>query len=152
MRTPDELIYPYFELATDVSNADLRQVKKQLVDPETNPRDVKKQLARTLVRMYHNPDAARNAEEEFERIFVQKELPDEIEEFVLPKGNGSQSLVGLLTATSLASSKSDARRLIEQGGVTIDGERISDINAPLPDKKEFVLKVGKRRFLKVLKH
>lgn len=152
MRIPDELISTYFELATDISNAELKAIKKSLADDSANPRDLKRLLARTLVRMYHNAGAAQKAEEEFDRIFVQKELPDKIEEFVLPKDNGAQSIVGLLTAASLASSKSDARRLIEQGGVTIDGERVSDINAPIPNKKEFVLKVGKRRFLKVLKH
>lgn len=151
LRIPDSLIYSYFELVTDVSNEELAIIKKQLADGSVNPRDLKRALARRLVTMYHSAEAAQRAEEEFDRIFVQKELPDEIEEFELKAENGAGNLVGLLVRANLATSKSDARRLIEQGGVMIDGERVSDINAPIPDKPEFVVKVGKRRFLKVLK-
>ena len=150
MRIPDPLIYTYFELTTDVSNKDLKEIKKQLESKDTNPRDLKRRLARSLVTLYHNSETAQKAEEEFDRIFVAKTLPDEVEEFKLKPGNGVSSIALLLTATHLATSKSEARRLVEQGGVSIDGERISDVNAPIPRKKEFVLKVGKRRFLKVL--
>lgn len=150
MRIPDPLIYAYFELTTDVSNKDLKEIKKQLESKDANPRDLKRRLARSLVTLYHNSETAQKAEEEFDRIFVAKTLPDEVEEFKLKPGNGVSSIALLLTATHLATSKSEARRLVEQGGVSIDGERISDVNAPIPRKKEFVLKVGKRRFLKVL--
>ena len=151
MRVPDNLIYTYFGLATDVSNAELAEVKQQLEGSGVNPRDVKRRLARTLVRMYHSAEATEKAELEFDRIFVEKDLPDVVEEFHLPSNNGPDSLVALLTLTQLASSKSDARRLIEQGGVSIDGERVRDWNAGIPQKKEFILKVGKRKFLKVLR-
>ncbi|MBF8248086.1 MAG: tyrS [Bacteroidetes bacterium] len=150
MRIPDPLIYTYFELTTDVSNKDLKEIKKQLESKDANPRDLKRRLARSLVTLYHNSETAQKAEEEFDRIFVAKTLPDEVEEFKIKPGNGVSSIALLLTATHLATSKSEARRLVEQGGVSIDGERISDVNAPIPSKKEFVLKVGKRRFLKVL--
>jgi tyrosyl-tRNA synthetase len=150
MRIPDPLIYAYFELTTDVSNKDLREIKNQLESKDTNPRDLKRRLARSLVTLYHNSETAQKAEEEFDRIFVAKTLPDEVEEFKIKPGNGVSSIALLLTATHLATSKSEARRLVEQGGVSIDGEKISDVNAPIPRKKEFVLKVGKRRFLKVL--
>ncbi len=150
MRIPDTLIYAYFELTTDVSNKDLKEIKKQIESKDTNPRDLKRRLARSLVTLYHNSETAQKAEEEFDRIFVAKTLPDEVEEFKIKPGNGVSSIALLLTATHLATSKSEARRLVEQGGVSIDGEKISDVNAPIPRKKEFVLKVGKRRFLKVL--
>ncbi len=150
MRVPDHLMYTYFELATDVSNAELTEIQQQLGGSSVNPRDVKRRLARTLVRMYHNAEAAKKAELEFDRIFVEKYLPDVVEEFQLPSNNGPDSLVALLTLTHLASSKTDARRLIEQGGVSIDGERVKDWNAGIPQKKEFILKVGKRKFLKVV--
>ena len=81
---------------------------------------------------------------------MEKSLPDEVQEFKLKSGNGLSSVGALLTATQLASSKGEARRLVEQGGVSIDGEKVTDVNAPLPRKKEFIVKVGKRRFLKVL--
>ncbi|HEY6951564.1 MAG TPA: tyrosine--tRNA ligase [Bacteroidota bacterium] len=150
LRIPDPLIYTYFELATDVPNKELAAIKKELSDAKTNPRDMKRRLARTLVELYYNADIARNAEEEFDRIFVEKSLPDEVEEFSLKQENGAISISTLLVNSKLASSKSDARRLIEQGGVSIDGEKITDFNAPVPKRPEFIIKVGKRRFLRVL--
>ena len=150
MRIPDSLIYSYFELTTDVSNKALKEIKNQLHEKSVNPRDIKRRLARSLVTLYHNGDAAWNSEEAFDRIFVEKDLPDEVREFKLKSGNEVSSVGALLTATQLASSKGEARRLVEQGGVSIDGEKVTDVNAPLPRKKEFIVKVGKRRFLKVL--
>jgi tyrosyl-tRNA synthetase len=143
---PDKLIYQYYELATDVPKKELVKIKSSLEDSKINPRDMKRQLARTFVRMYHSQAAADDAEEEFDRIFIEKSIPDNIEEF---KRKDSMTISELLTESKLASSKSDARRLIDQGGVSIDSERVSDPNALLPDVDEFILKVGKRRFLKV---
>lgn len=150
LKIPDTLIYTYFELTTDVPNKDLREIKKQLDGKTENPRDVKRRLARTLVQLYYDADVARKAEEEFDRIFVDKSLPDEIEELKLKAGDGNSTISSLLVDSKLASSKSDARRLIDQGGVSIDGQRVTDFNAPLPKKPEFIIKVGKRRFLRIL--
>ena len=143
---PDKLIYQYFELATDVPKKELLEIKKSLDSSNTNPRDIKRTLARTFVRMYHSQEAATAAEEEFDRIFVEKSIPDDIEEFMV---NAPMTITALMTEAKLAVSKSEARRLIEQGGVSIDGERVSDPNVLLPDKSECILKVGKRRFLKI---
>jgi tyrosyl-tRNA synthetase len=82
---------------------------------------------------------------------VEKSVPDEIEEYKLNAQNGETTIVTLLTTTQLASSKSDARRLIEQGGVSIDGEKILDFNSVLPNKSQFILKVGKRKFLRIIR-
>lgn len=150
LRIPDSLIYTYFELTTDVPNDELSAIKTQLEKGTTNPRDLKRRLARSLVELYHSAELAQKAEEEFDRIFVEKSLPDEVEEYTLKSENGVTTISSLLVNSRLAASKSDARRLIEQGGVSIDGERVSDFNAPVPKKHEFVVKVGKRRFLKVL--
>lgn len=150
LRIPDGLIYTYFELASDVSNKELATVKAELGRPGINPRDLKRHLARTFVEMYHSREAATQAEEEFDRIFVEKSVPDEITEFRLKNGNGIQTLVDLMTKAQLVSSKSDARRMIEQGGVSVDGERVTDWKTPIPSRKEFILKVGKRKFLKVI--
>ena len=143
---PDKLIYQYFELLTDVSKKELAQIKSSLENIKTNPRDIKRQLARTLVRMYHSQTSAEDAEKEFDRIFVQKSIPDNIEEFKLSK---SVNIIALLTEAKLAASKGEARRLIDQSGVSIDEERVTDPNMLVPEKDEFILKVGKRRFLKV---
>ena len=143
---PDKLIYQYFELVTDVPKHELAEIKSSLEDPKTNPRNTKRMLASTLVRMYHSQTAADDAEKEFDRIFIQKSVPDNIEEF---KRKDSINITALLLEAKLTSSKGEARRLIDQGGVSIDDERVSDPNMSLPDKDEFILKVGKRRFLKV---
>lgn len=150
LRIPDDLIYTYFELASDVPNKELSDIKQQLEDPKLNPRDLKRKLARTFVTMYHSSEEARNAEAEFDRIFIEKEVPDVIEEFVLGNGGTETTVVGLLALSKLASSKSEARRLIEQGGVSINGERVTDLNAGIPHSKEFIIKVGKRKFLKIV--
>ncbi|MFH0992545.1 MAG: tyrosine--tRNA ligase [bacterium] len=150
LRIPDKLIYSYFELASDTSNEELLKLKKQLADPEVNPRDIKRQLARTFVRMYYSAEIAARAETEFDRIFIQKEIPDIVEEFVLSVDSGITTIAALLALVKLASSKSEARRLIDQGGVSIDGLKITSVNSPLPEKPAYILKVGKRKFLKII--
>ena len=150
LRIPDNLIYAYFELASNVSNNELAGIKLQLDTPSVNPRNLKRQLARTIVAMYHSDEDARSAEAEFDRIFIEKDVPDVIEEFLLKNGDTETTVVGLLALAKLASSKSEARRLIEQGGVSIDGERVTDLNAGFPGSTSFILKVGKRKFLKIV--
>ena len=109
--------------------------------------DVKRYLARTLVRMYHDAQAAQAAEQEFDQIFIDKKLPADIPEFVLP--HKSYRLDDLLVETKTADSKGEARRLIQQGGVTIANERIEDPFKNISLDKEIVLKVGKRKFARV---
>jgi len=150
LRIPDNLIYTYFELASDIPNNELATIKKQLADSSVNPRDLKRKLARTIVTMYHSAAIAKEAEAQFDKIFIDKEIPENIEEYVILNSEDEPSLIGLLAITKLASSKGEARRLIEQGGVSVDGQRVSDMNAPVPAAKQFILKVGKRKFLKVL--
>jgi tyrosyl-tRNA synthetase len=144
---PDQLIYPYFELVSDVNLQELAGIKKQLENPQTNPRDVKRYLARTLVRMYHQASAAQQAEQEFDQVFIDKKLPVDIPEFILTQP--SWRLDDLLVETRTASSKAEARRLIQQGGVTIDNERIEDPFRNIVLDREIVLKVGKRKFARI---
>jgi tyrosyl-tRNA synthetase len=146
---PDTLIYDYFVLTTDISAEDLLKIKKQLEDSSTNPRDIKRRLARTLVALYHDEEAALAAEEEFDRIFVKKDLPDNVPEYPISLGNGTINIIQLLTETKLVASNGEARRMIEQGGVTVDGQRISDYNAEIRIAESAIVKVGKRRFLRV---
>jgi len=146
---PDNLIYDYFVLTTDVSVDDLREIKRRITDAKTNPRDLKRRLARELVALYHDPQAATMAEEEFDRVFVKKELPDDVPEFSMAFADSEIGIMNLLTETKLVASKSEARRLIEQGGVSVDGERIADHNATIRLDKDVTLKVGKRKFVRV---
>lgn len=150
LKVPDQLIYQYFELTTSISLQDLKEIKTQLEISKVNPRDIKRRLARMLVAMYYDEKTAKQAEEEFDRIFIDKEIPDEIDEYRLKPTAGSKTLTVLIAEAKLASSKGEARRLIEQGGVSIDGEKVSDVNAIVPASSEFILKVGKRKFLKVI--
>jgi tyrosyl-tRNA synthetase len=142
---PDRLIYEYFILTTDIDNEEIKTLKTEI---EEKPRDTKRYLARKLVSLYWSEEDGQKAEEEFDRIFVQKDIPDLIEEYKIAK-NTSLPIIQLLTETGLSSSKSEARRLIEQGGVSIDSERINDINFILTINGAIILRVGKRKFLKI---
>lgn len=148
---PDSLIYNYYELATDISNEELFDLRKQLNDQQVNPRDLKRKLAKTIVKMYHSENAAIEAEAEFDKIFIRKEVPDEIPEIILNKGETEIGILELLVKVNFASSKGEARRLVVQGGVTIDGNKVDDISANITLNKELILKVGKRKFIKLKK-
>jgi tyrosyl-tRNA synthetase len=147
---PDTLIYVYFLLLTDVSTEELALIKKQLDSGKVNPRDIKRRLAREVVTQYYDWKTALTAEEEFDKIFIRKDVPDTIDEMRLGNRAKKKNIVELLTETGLASSKSDARRLIEQGGVSVDARRITAVDEEISLKKDFIIKVGKRRFLKVI--
>ncbi|MRR36313.1 tyrosine--tRNA ligase, partial [bacterium] len=114
-----------------------------------NPSHLKRQLGRELVRIYHSSEAAMAAEEEFDRMFKGRGEPDVIRELTLAIDTPTVGVIRLLTETRLASSNSEARRLIEQGGVTIDGNRITDPNAAIRLNRWVTVRVGKRNFLKV---
>lgn len=146
---PDTLIHDYFLLATSVSSKELKEIKQQLEDSATNPRDVKRRLARELVTLYHSAQAAVAAEEEFDRVYVQKLLPDEVPERAISFEGTAIGIIALLMETQMVPSKSEARRMIEQGGVSIDGEKVADINTTIGLENGVVLKVGKRKFLRV---
>ena len=145
---PDNLIYQYFELATNVSNQKLAEIKSQLADKTANPRDVKRELARTLVTMYHNQQAAEIAQQEFDNIFINKGLPGEIEEFSVGD-NKEINILDLIILVNFAPSKGEARRLVLQGGVSIDGNKISDFQSSVSVTAGMILKVGKRKFIKL---
>jgi len=147
MSIPDNLIYPYFELISDVSLQELQDIRQKLADQSVNPRDLKRYLGRTVVEMYHGKDKAGDAEAEFDRVFVQKKLPDEIKEFKIESAR--YRIDDLMLRTETCSSKGDARRLITQGGVSIDGEKIKDPFSEIELVKEIILKVGKRKFAKI---
>ncbi len=146
---PDTLIYPYFELATDISNKELNEIKSRLESGTENPRDLKRQLGRELVRMYYSEDAAKEAQDNFDKIFIKKEVPDDIPELKIDV-EPPKNIIELIMLSAFASSKNDARRLVQQGGVTFNNEKITDVNAPLEYQKENILKVGKRNFLKII--
>ncbi len=149
LRIPDSLIQDYFLLATDIGADELKEIGRQMKSGDVNPRDVKRRLARTLVTQYHSEKAAMEAEAEFDRIFVEKTLPTDVPEASFSRADAGQTLVALLAKAKLVSSRSEARRLIQQGGLTVDGEKVTDVDSKIPSKNEFVIKAGKRKFLRV---
>ncbi len=146
---PDELIYTYFELVTDEPLDELKKIKEMLENPNVNPRDLKRRLARKIVSMYHGEDAAIKAEEEFDKIFVKKGVPDEMPEKEFESGK-EIPIIDLIMDVGFAPSRGEARRLVIQGGVSIDGNKITDFKQTIKIEKDFVLKVGKRKFIKII--
>lgn len=147
---PDSLIYEYFELATDVSTEELAEIKAALDDQAQNPRDLKRRLAREIVRLYYSQEDAVKAEQDFDNIFIKKDIPDDIQEFTPDTTESTVWIVRLMTDSGLVSSNSESKRLIKDGAVSIDGEKVSDPNFEAPLEASFVLKVGKRRFVRVV--
>ncbi len=149
MSIPDNLIYNYFELLTDISLKELQSIKDQLSDPHVNPMKLKRHLARTLVRMYHNQEWAKKAEDHFDIIHKKKDIPDDILEYRLTQN--LVRLIDLMVDAGLVSGKSEARRIIRQGGVKLNGEIVKNELLEIKIEDEMVLKVGKRKFLKLIK-
>ncbi len=147
MSIPDELIPSWFELCTDVPNEELSLISRQLEEKSVNPRDLKSRLAREIVTLYHDADSATAAEAHFRTVIVEKDLPDE-----MPEASISEPvwIIELLEAHGLVSSRGEARRLIDQGAVSMDGNRVTDQMFQVPADGEHIVKVGKRRFLKIV--
>lgn len=145
MSIPDEQIINYFTLCTDIDPDKIADYQKRM-EEGYNPRDIKSRLAFEITRMYHGSEEAKKAEENFEQVHQKKELPNEIEEVEL---SGEFTIVGLLGELKLIESNSEGRRLVEQGGVKIDGVTISDVKEMIGTHPGMVVQVGKRRFVKI---
>lgn len=147
MSIPDKAILPYFELATDTAADDITVYRTALRKKTENPRDIKAKLAQNIVAMYNGPDAAQAAAEEFHRVFRKRAVP--LDTPVISITPGEHNLIALLVSHQLVASRTEARRLIEQGGVRIDREVVADWNATITVRDGMVLQVGKRKFLKL---
>ena len=150
MRIPDRLIEDYFVLTTDVSSGELAAIRKDLADPSTNPSFLKRRLARTLVALYHGESDAESAEKEFDRMFKEREAPADITVVRLPAPGGTMDVLQLLTDAKLVSSRSEARRMVDQGAVSVDGNKVTDQNAVIAIGSGVVVRVGKRGFRRIL--
>ncbi len=149
MSVSDELMLRYYELLTDITPQELAPLKDDLAQGRKHPRQVKEDLAVELVARYHGRAAAQEAAREFAHIFREKGLPEEIEEVTLRVGGEKLWLPKLLADAGLAASTSEARRLITQGGVHLEGEKVTDAGLELAAGGTYLLKVGKRRFKRV---
>jgi tyrosyl-tRNA synthetase len=147
MSIPDSMIVKYFQLTTNYTDTEIKEVEKQLKAGE-NPKNLKSQLAKEIIKIYYSADAAESAAQEFEKVFKNKSLPTDIEEYILKENQ--IKLTELIVKTKLLSSKSEARRKINEGAVYINDERQTDPNFEIIIDKPIILKVGKRKFLKII--
>ena len=147
MSIPDSAMRNYADLVTRWSPEDIVRRFALLAAGELHPRDLKMQLAHEIVEIFHSPEAAKAAEEHFHTVFQQRELPTDMPEIKLEQ---PISLGELLTNTGLAPSKSEARRLVQQGGIKLDGEKVDDFNLSVEPGREHVLQVGRRKFVRLL--
>ena len=152
MSISDDLMWRYYELLTDLTVDEIGSLRKSAENGERNPRDIKAELAKRVIADFHSKEEAEAAEEEFVRRFRNKETPADVEERTLPSNHPKGwDLSHLLVTVGLAESKAEARRLIDQGGVSVDGERQTIVNSTTIWKPgmSVLLKVGKRRFVRV---
>lgn len=153
MSIPDELMIRYYTLLTPVPLDEVRKIEVGLMNGSVHPRDAKMRLAREIVGFYYGVDAAREAEEHFKRVFQKRDLPEDIPEFHVPDDELEAGVIWvpkLLQLAGTCSSTSEARRLMKQGAVKLDGEKISDPNSKVEPKPGMVIKVGKRKFFKIV--
>lgn len=150
MRVSDELMIKYYQLLTDKKPQDIIIMHDQIKNGQLHPRQAKVDLAKFIVSRFHSSSAAQNAEEEFNRIFVEKGLPDEVPEFILA-AQENLGLPALLVQLGFASSNGEGSRLISGGGVQINGEKVIDpkIKLNLKIGEELLIKAGKKKFAKV---
>jgi tyrosyl-tRNA synthetase len=143
-------MWRYYELCTDVSIAEITMLRESAERGQRNPRDIKAALAKLIVSDFYSDAEARNAEEEFNAMFRNKQAPEEVEERALE--SGLWKLPRLLVELALAPSMAEARRLIEQGGVYVEGERRtqSDFEVNVAGDRAYLIQVGKRRFVRVV--
>lgn len=146
MSIPDELILRYFRLATTLPSEELKAIEKMLKAGK-NPKVIKSRLAKEIVALYYSTDVAEEAAQEFERVFKEKKAPEKIPEYSLKK---PMRILELLVNTGLLASKSEARRKIDEGAVSINEEKIKDPNLEVIAEEPIILKVGKRKFLKIV--
>ena len=147
MEIPDELIVKYYTLLTDVSDENIKEVKSKLKDENINPRDIKMDLAREIVSLYHTAEEVDQAEERFKMIFQMGQKPKDIDTINAEKENFD--LIQIVVDKGLVSSKSEFRRLLAQGGVKINDKKITKEEF-LPKEGELVVQIGKKKFIKII--
>lgn len=147
MSLPDHAMIDYYTLVTRFTPDEIATINQGLADGSMHPRDAKMQLAREIVSIFHGDDAADEAEQHFRTVFQERELPPEMPTYPM---ESPTNIVDLLADSGLAKSKSEARRLIQQGGVRLDGEKVKGIEQVIEVQEEAVLQVGRRKFTKLV--
>lgn len=145
MSISDALTTRYFQYGAFASDEEVKKMADGLKDGSVHPRNAKVETAMRIVEIYHDKAAAQGAFDEFERMFVKKDIPDEVDTFVLPAAE--MTIVEAVAAAGMVASKKEAKKMIEQGGVYIDGERVAEIGQKADFSTKHLLKVGKRKFM-----
>ena len=148
MSISDELMWRYYELLSQVSTDELGSMQEQAKSGALNPKNAKMKLAKEIVALYHSSEAAEAAAGEFENVFKKKNIPEDIP-VIKGWGQEARGICAILKENKLTDSTSAARRLIQQGSVTVNGEKVSDVNQGFAGDQEYMIKVGKKRFLKI---
>ncbi|MFI3299917.1 MAG: tyrosine--tRNA ligase [Candidatus Gastranaerophilales bacterium] len=148
MSIPDTLIVKYYTLLSDVSNDEIKKIEEQLQSNEINPRDIKMKLAFMITQEYHGVDGAKKGQDTFVNVVSNKGIPEDIQEVA---GMNSKNILDVLLELNFVPSKGEAKRLIQGGGVKIDGEKIADMAYLLDIEAEVILQAGKRKFAKLVK-
>lgn len=149
MSVPDELIVRYYKYGGWASDEKVRKMESGLKDGSIHPRDAKVKMAQSIVEMYHSKQAADDALSEFEKMFKKKDIPDDIPEMSFKMESSRQMIANIIVKAKMVQSKKEARRMIEQGAVSVDDEKIKDSFAEIDFSQEKIIKVGKRKFMKV---
>ncbi len=150
MSISDELMLKYYELLSDISLEELRALQEGIASGSLHPKQAKVNFAHEMVKRFHGAEAALAAERNFEKIFRDRELPEEIEMVRVKKSKDTMWIPQLLLTAGMVTSTSEGKRMIAQGAVSINSSKISSEDLPLSDSSELVIKVGKRKFKKVV--
>ena len=150
MALSDDLMWRYYELLSDYSSEDLLKLKKGVSEEKLHPKQVKSQLAQEIVSKYYDREMAQREADEFEKVFADKKTPSHIEEQTISIKGDKVSIIALLFCAKLVSSNSDAKRMVSQGAVRVDGEKIMDAGYNLSKRKDsYLVQVGKRKFIRI---
>jgi tyrosyl-tRNA synthetase len=150
MSISDELMLKYYELLSDISNEDLKTVKDGIISGAVHPRDAKVAFAKEIITRFHGAAAAADAHQHFDKTFRDKEVPDDVEVVILKRAEADKWLPRLLSNVGVVSSTSEGKRMIQQGGVSINGEKATSEEIDFAGLSEFVIKVGKRKFKRIV--
>ena len=147
MSISDELMFRYYELVTDVSMKEIEDMKKEVEKEKVNPMDYKMRLAKLIIEDFYNSEIAEKAQQNFINVFRKKDIPDDIKTYKL---NNEINLVDFIIENKILSSKGEFKRLVKQGGIYINNKRINEIDFKLTESNEYILKIGKKRFFKIV--
>ena len=150
MSVSDSLMFRYYELLSDLPASEIKTLESDMQEGSIHPKEVKIKLAKEITARFYGPNAAEKAAEIFEQVFKHHGLPEDIPELYLNKDEGEVWLPKLLVKAGLTESTSEARRLIKQQAVSLDGEKVQDMEYMVQPSEEILVKVGKRRFAKIL--